>query len=426
MEAVVSDDGCDCCVVYGDPEHFANIAYLCGFDPRFEEALLVIGRDAELTLIVGNEGADYARISPLTFRFELAQSLSFPGQDRTLAPSLEVVLTRAGIAPGARVGVVGWKPFAASERSTGDYFAAPAYVIAALRSAVGPAGALVDVTGRLMDPGHGLRAVNSVDDLVRFEFRAARASHHVRCALDAVQAGMSEYELVEAMRLDGEPQTCQPMVSSGFDTYIGLRSPTARRLEHGDPLFVAMGLRGGLTARTGLLLAQPPQGSVHFDDHVLPYYCLTKCWYESVAVGVKAGEVWSRIEALTADLPFHLALNPGHLAGLEEWLHSPFSSGASTELRSGALLQSDMIPVGARPHLTANVEDTICLADSELRATLQARYPQVWERVQARRRFLMEELGIFPHDDVLPLATHPALFTPLLLSPDLALTFRGV
>ena len=33
-------------VIYGDREHAANLSYLCGFDPRFEEALLVLGRDA--------------------------------------------------------------------------------------------------------------------------------------------------------------------------------------------------------------------------------------------------------------------------------------------------------------------------------------------------------------------------------------------
>ena len=31
-------------VVYGDREHFANLAWLTGFDPRFEEALLIIAR----------------------------------------------------------------------------------------------------------------------------------------------------------------------------------------------------------------------------------------------------------------------------------------------------------------------------------------------------------------------------------------------
>ncbi|HVQ31745.1 MAG TPA: hypothetical protein VMV21_19260, partial [Vicinamibacteria bacterium] len=31
-------------LVYGDREHFANLAFLTGFDPRFEEALLVVPR----------------------------------------------------------------------------------------------------------------------------------------------------------------------------------------------------------------------------------------------------------------------------------------------------------------------------------------------------------------------------------------------
>ncbi len=30
-------------MVYADREHFANLAYLTGFDPRFEESLLIVG-----------------------------------------------------------------------------------------------------------------------------------------------------------------------------------------------------------------------------------------------------------------------------------------------------------------------------------------------------------------------------------------------
>ena len=37
--------GYDHLVVWGDREHSANIAYLTGFDPRFEEAVLIVGRD---------------------------------------------------------------------------------------------------------------------------------------------------------------------------------------------------------------------------------------------------------------------------------------------------------------------------------------------------------------------------------------------
>ena len=35
--------GCDWVVVYADREHSANMAFLTGFEPRFEEALLLLG-----------------------------------------------------------------------------------------------------------------------------------------------------------------------------------------------------------------------------------------------------------------------------------------------------------------------------------------------------------------------------------------------
>src|SRR6476619_3279220 len=47
--------GVDRLVVYADREHSATISYLTGFDPRFEEALLIVGRDSEPAILVGNE-----------------------------------------------------------------------------------------------------------------------------------------------------------------------------------------------------------------------------------------------------------------------------------------------------------------------------------------------------------------------------------
>lgn len=46
-------------VVYGDREHFANLTYLTGFDPRFEEALLIIRRASTPLILVGNECVSY-------------------------------------------------------------------------------------------------------------------------------------------------------------------------------------------------------------------------------------------------------------------------------------------------------------------------------------------------------------------------------
>ena len=43
----MDERGFDRLVVYADREHSANMSYLTGFDPRFEEALLIVGPDGE-------------------------------------------------------------------------------------------------------------------------------------------------------------------------------------------------------------------------------------------------------------------------------------------------------------------------------------------------------------------------------------------
>src|SRR6185295_20104072 len=43
LRAAMEERGYDHVVVWGDREHSANIAYLTGFDPRFEEAVLIVG-----------------------------------------------------------------------------------------------------------------------------------------------------------------------------------------------------------------------------------------------------------------------------------------------------------------------------------------------------------------------------------------------
>ena len=55
-------------------EHFANLAYLTGFDPRFEEAVLILGSDSQtLLLVVGNECESYVGVSPSIQRRQVEQ-----------------------------------------------------------------------------------------------------------------------------------------------------------------------------------------------------------------------------------------------------------------------------------------------------------------------------------------------------------------
>ncbi len=128
-------------VVYADREHFANLAYLTGYDPRFEEALLVFNLDAPAarpTLLVGNEGWGYTPISPIQDDLDIVlfQSFSLLGQDRSRSPLLADILGAAGVVRGAQVGVAGWKHFGLSETDRPQtWLEIPAYIVDTLARA---------------------------------------------------------------------------------------------------------------------------------------------------------------------------------------------------------------------------------------------------------------------------------------------------
>jgi hypothetical protein len=116
------------------------------------------------------------------------------------------------------------------------------------------------------------------------------------------------------------------------------------------------------------------------------------------------------------------AVNPGHLIHLDEWMHSPFQAADNTTLRSGMAIQMDIIPVSKGPFCYANAEDGIALADEALCAELAARHPACWHRIQNRRKFMMDTLGIRLDPSVLPFSNIPAWFSPYPMNPAIAFT----
>ena len=56
--------------------------YLIGFDPRFEEAILILRRGHKPALLTGNEGWGFAELCPVEVQKILFQSLSLLGQPR--------------------------------------------------------------------------------------------------------------------------------------------------------------------------------------------------------------------------------------------------------------------------------------------------------------------------------------------------------
>ncbi len=410
----------DWLVVYGDREHYANLTYLTGFDPRFEEAILLLGPSAQQILVVGNEGLGYTGIAQLPVEVLLCQSFSLMGQDRRLAPRLSDVLASAGIRKGQRVGLVGWKYLEPEEQEGGfTGFFAPAMLVDSLRRVVGDAAALVESTPILMHPTRGIRAINEVEQIAAFEWTSTRASLAVSRVIQGIKPGISEMQAVANMAYTGETLAAHVMLSAARDSVVGLRSPTTRRIERGDAATVGIGYWGGLCSRAGLVQDEDAE---YLATVAFPYFRGIATWYQTARLGLAGGTMVTEIEEALKPGGLRSLLNPGHLTSLDEWLHSPMRPDSTEQIASGMAFQCDVIPVPMPLGYTINCEDPVVFADAELRGEMQRRYPLVWSRMQARQQFMRDELGLRIGDELLPLSVMPAYLAPLWLSPSHVLT----
>lgn len=416
--------GYDRIVLYADREHSAGISWLTGFDPRFEEAILIVGATGEPLILVGNECFGMAGAAPLAMRRELYQDLSLPGQPRDRSRSLGEILADEGVAAGSRLGVVGWKTYA--DRSSIE---APAFLVDELRRIVGSTGSVENATDLLIAAGDGLRTINEVDQLAILEWAACQTSSGVRNVLFGLRPGIREREAVRLLEWDGTPLSCHLMLTAGPRARIGLLSPGDRRIERGDPFTVAFGIWGALNCRAGFVVEDaeelPDDRRAYVDRLVSPYFAAVAEWYEALHVGQTGGVLHEVVMRHLGDPFFGIFLNPGHQIQSDEWVNSPISRGSTIELRSGMAFQVDVIPATGGPYFTTNIEDGIALADDGLRDAFAAAHPDAWRRIQARRAFMSAALGIDLHPDVLPFSNLPAFLPPFVLRPDRAMTLAG-
>lgn len=413
--------GCDALVLYADREHSANLAWLSGFDPRFEEAIAIVGPSGEPTLLVGNECWGMAGAAPLPMRRVLHQDLSLPSQPRDRSRPLADELAEAGIRRGSKVGVLGWKPYGDAGRLD-----VPAYLADALRVLVGDAGLVENAVDLLIDPGDGLRVVNEPEQLAAFEAAACRTSDGVKRLIRELRPGLRERDAVARLGWDGSPLSCHLMLTAGDRARFGLFSPSDRVIERGDPFTVAFGIWGALNCRAGFVVADATELPLEIGDYVerlvAPYFEAIVAWYGALRVGATGAALHAAINDRIGDPFYGLFLNAGHQIGLDEWVNSPVAAGSTVALRSGMYLQADVIPATGGPYFTTNIEDGVALADEDLRRELAARDPDLWARIQARRAFMRDQLGIDLHPDVLPFSNIPAWLPPLLLDPSRAMS----
>ena len=408
-------------VIYADREHSANLAWLTGFDPRFEEAILIVGPSGEPAILVGNECYATAGAAPLPMRRHRFQDLSLPSQPRDRSRPLAEILGDEGITDATRVGVIGWKPYA--QRSMLDV---PSFLADELRRLVAVHGVVENANDLLIDAADGLRVINDVEQLAAMEAAACTTSSGVLSLIRGLRAGLREREAVALLGWDGTPLSCHLMLTAGPRAAFGLLSPGDRPIERGDPFTVAFGIWGALNCRAGFVVEDTDglrDGIRDYVDRLVgPYFAAVAEWYAALRIGQTGGTLHDIIARRLADPFFGIFLNPGHQISLDEWVNSPIRPGSTIELRSGMAFQVDIIPATGTPYFTTNIEDGIALADAPLRDALASAYPDAWSRIVARRAFMADQLGIDLHPDVLPFSNIPAYLPPYLLRPGLAMT----
>jgi hypothetical protein len=272
-----------------------------------------------------------------------------------------------------------------------------------------------------MHPSSGLRAVNEIDQLAQFEFAASHASEAVKRVILGLTPGMREYDAARQMQLAGMPVSAHPMLSAGPRAALGLGSASDRVINRGEPFTVAIGLWGGLTCRAGFVAADATELDTAIRDYVevlaAPYFACAVEWYETVGIGVTGGTIDAMVKRHLGKAFFNVGLNPGHLIHLDEWLSTPIYPGSEERLQSGAAIQLDIIPATGTTYFTSNIEDGIALLDEAGRKTFAERYPGAWQRIERRRAFMADVLGIRLKPEVLPFSNLAGILPPFLLSP---------
>lgn len=419
----MEDQNLDVLLIYADREHGSNYAYLTGFEPRFEESVLVLHKNGTCFLMLGNENLkmrDYSFIEATSVH---VPHFSLPNQPMETEKTLEELFEEAGLKNKTNIGCIGWKYFTSRLESNERLIDIPAFIVDAVRN-VNPDGKINHAAGIFLDPDCGLRTQMNANEIAHYEYGAGLASSCVFDVLESIELGKTELELAAKLSPDGQPINVTTICATGDRFTDAVVFPRNKQVQLGDKFSLTLGLRGGLTSRAAYVVRseQDLADSVkdYLDKVVIPYYRAAVTWYETVGIGVTAGEVYETIDQVLPKSEYRWELNPGHYTGQDEWVGSPIFKGSKVVLRSGMLFQMDIIPSVAG-YGGASAEDGIAIADESLREEIKKRYPETWARIQDRRTYMREELNINLREEILPLSDLCGYLRPYLLNRDYAM-----
>jgi hypothetical protein len=412
-------------VVFGDREHFANLAYLTGFDPRFEEAVLIVGRNSKPLLVVGNECESYVGVSPLfnegKLRRERFQPFSLLNQPRDQSRKIKDIFAGEGIDASSMVGCAGWKYFSDDELPDAPHaIELPSYLVDTLRELAGR-NHVVNSTDLLMHPGYGLRTFCCPSDIAYFEYTSVQASESIKRMIFGMREGMTDHEVVALGGSCGEPLACHTTFGTGRTATLGLAGPRGERIKRGNSLSMNLSYWGSNSCRSGWIASSfrdlPPVAAGYVQEFAGLYFEVMNEWFALLQPGTPGGQLWRLIQDRLPFERFGIFLNPGHLIHLDEWLSSPVYPDSDVPLHSGMAIQVDVIP-SSPVYASTRMEDGLVLADKDLREQLKDAFPDCYARCQKRRKFMTDVLGIELPEAVLPLSNIPAIVPPFFLAPN--------
>ncbi len=403
--------------IYADREHFWNMEFFTGYDPRFEEAVLILQQNKKPALVVGNEGVGYAAKIPFEFDMYVLPTFSLPGQPRDKNAKLSNMLTEIGLASTSKVGVIGFKGF-----STEDYenyknvFDLPSFIMDEL-TAVVPRENLENAVDLMINNDDGLRCFLDVKELILSEYASTNATYNTYNVISQLKEGISEIEAASNLNIGGEPTNVHPNVNFGENMYYGLASPTFdKKLKRGQLAGVGMAYRRSLSHKVSFFVENQDELSPDQIQLMNTYYLALDAWYCSLKIGAKGKDVYNSVLDVVKDFKeVGIGLNPGHLIHTDEWTNSPFTADCESTLKSGMMIQCDFTSSVQQKNFQMHAEDGVIIADQETQAQIQKIAPKAYQRMINRREFMRKELGICVDDCVLPTGDMPAVLWPHLM-----------
>ncbi len=364
--------------------------------------------------------AQHSRI-PVTLKH--CPLFSLPNQPMDNETSLETLFSETGLHALNRIGLVGWKMFTATRADNTQLFDLPYFIVEALKNSTG--AQLVNAAHLFICGDNGARVTNNENEIAHYEYGANLASGCMLQAMNAVEPEIRETDLGALLAAEGQYQTVVTIAAAGQRFEKANFYPTYKKLERGQPLSMTTAFKGGLSSRTGFVIADEselPESQKDYLDRVAkPYFAAVASWLETIRIGMPGGELYAHIEQVLNKAQYGWHLNPGHLSADEEWLSSPVYPHSAETLKSGMILQIDIIP-SVPGYTGVSAEESIALADAALQNRIQAAYPALWARIVTRRTYIREVLKIKLADEVIPLSNTVAYLRPFLLAKEKAFT----